>query len=154
MRTFLALFLLIPLSLSLFSCGSEDFSHCELHLPLTESYKRTESEGFDAVFTDGVYTVGILRISFDAGFNQGIPETMNAREFALLWQRNSGEDFPVHKDFLTPYYSYFKDGYFYTRGFYRSKYAYFTVLISAPEALYPEVQNGFLEILDGAIFKY
>ena len=144
----------LALSLSMFSCQEVKYGHCELILPLDADYRSAKDDGVDAVFTNGVYAVGILRISFAAGFNQGISETLSARELAELWKAKTDKDVTVHTDEKTPYYFYFKDGYFYTNGFYRSPYAYFVVLLSAPEELYPECFDGFIEILNGAIFEY
>jgi hypothetical protein len=154
MKRFSLVFLSLILCVSLASCQQELYGHCELSLNLSEEYKITESEGFDKTFTNGTYVVGILRISFNAGFNQGIPETLSAREFAKFWQNKLGVNYDIHNDRVTPYYTYDKDGYFYISGFYRSKYAYFVVLMSAPELLYPDCISDFTQILDGASFKY
>ena len=65
--------------------------------------------GFDKCYTNGIYAVGIVRISFEAGFNQGIPETMSAAEFAHFWKTKTDRDAAVETDALTPYYTYEHD---------------------------------------------
>ena len=152
MKRFLISLLSAVLVFSLFSCG-DYYGHCELVLPLDKEYQAVESEGFDKSYTNGVYAVGIVRISFEAGFNQGIPETMSARELARFWKTQTGKDAVIETDGTTPYYTYELDGYFYLSGFYRSPYAYFVVLMSAPIAVSESAKQDFTEILDGAKFE-
>ncbi len=152
----LAVIFLAVVSLLLSSCAADEsyYGHCELVLPLEGDYKKAEADGFDAVFTNGVYTVGIIRISFEAGFNQGIPETMSQSELAYFWQKKTDRTADVCTDKATPYYAYSEDGHFYANGFYRTPYAYFVVLMTAPEEMYPDCLGDFTEIFDGASFEY
>ena len=125
-----------------------------MRLPIGEDYQRAEDENFDAVFTNGSYVVAISRITFSAGFLQGVPDTMSAREFAYFFMNKTDRNCELHTDSLTPYYIYFEDGYFYLNAFYRSPHAYFTVLLSASEGLYPDCLDPFVEIINGAKFVY
>lgn len=153
MRRALYLFLCLLLCLSLVCCG-EDFTHCEMTLPLGEDFYRVDTEDFDAAFTNGEVTVGMLRISFIAGYNQGIPETMTAAELARFWQKQTGREGHVYTDRLTPYYTYLDGGYFYMSGFYRTQNAYFIVLLACSSQNDTEWHTEFENILDGATFKY
>lgn len=149
-RLFLSLISLF-LFLSLVSCTAS-YGHCELILALDNEYQEVKSSGFDKCYTNGIYAVGIVRISFEAGFNQGIAETMSASEFAEFWKTKTERDATVETDAVTPYYTYEADGYFYLSGFYRSPLAYFVVLLSAPTGVSLEAREDFIKILDGAKF--
>lgn len=154
MKRILTVFLLIISTLLLTSCG-EDFSHCELSLPLSSDYRRVDGgKGFDAVFTNGEAIAGMIRISFIAGFNQGIQETMSSYEFAEFWKNKIGRDAKVMTDIKTPYYTYREDGYFYLCGFYRTPDAYFVVLLSCGSEFEDGYTENFKEILDGAKIIY
>lgn len=152
MKKFLSLIFVILFLFSFVSCDT-GYTHCEMTLHLDKSYERVEYEGFDAAFSNGAAIVGMLRISFEAGFNQGIPETMNPREFASFWQNRVDRDGKIFLDRVTPYYTYTQDGYFYVNGFYRSQNAYFVVLLACPEENCDEYYERFLDILDTATFE-
>ena len=154
MKKISTVFLLIISTLLLASCG-EDFSHCELALPLSSDYRRADGgEGFDAVFTNGEAVVGMIRISFAAGFNQGIQETMSSYEFARFWKNKIGRDTEVMTDIKTPYYTYRENGYFYLCAFYRTPDAYFVVIFSCASEIEGRYIENFKEISDGAKIKY
>ena len=152
MKKYLFLIFVLLFAFVLVSCDT-GYTHCEMTLPLDKSYDRIHYDGFDASFSDGAAIVGMLRISFSAGFNQGIPETMNPREFANFWKNRVGRDEAIKLDRVTPYYTYNEEGYFYVNGFYRSQNAYFVVLLACPEESYNEYYEKFLDILDGATLE-
>ena len=52
-KRILSLMLLIISLISLFSCGGEKYSYCEMVLPLGEEFYEVEVEDFDKAFSDG-----------------------------------------------------------------------------------------------------
>ena len=152
MRRYCLLFFAVLLAVFLVSCDT-GYTYCEISLPLGAEYEDIDYEGFDASFSNGEAVACILRISFEAGFKQGIPETMNSRQFANFWRNRVGRNEEIYLDRATPYYTYNQEGYFYVNGFYRSQYAYFVVLFACPEESSDVYLKDFLDILDGAVFK-
>ena len=128
--------LFISLVLSLFSCkGDKGYGHCELVMELEDDFYEEKNDEFDICYTNGRYIVGILRISFDAAYTDGISDALNARQFGAFWltkcERNAeilshgGIDYAEYTDTVEG-----RD-YYYLASFYRSSYAYFVVLFGA-----------------------
>ena len=156
LKRFFPLLLVFALLLSLFSCGEEYYGHAELRISLPRDFKSFEAENFDSSYTDGECIVGIYRISFEAGFNQGIPDFLTAREFALFYMQATKRESQI-KDYGTvPYYEYeeVQDGLtnVYTATFFRSKYAYFILLFATPVTLHEEKLPEILSYTDTVIF--
>ncbi|MBE6644765.1 MAG: hypothetical protein E7612_05225 [Ruminococcaceae bacterium] len=136
------LLVLIAITFSLVtSCsdGGGIFSYCEANLPLGDGFKSVSDENFDAVWSNGKYTMALLRISFVAGVSEGIAETMTPYEFGLFWLDRCARDANLIKDgsVYCEYYGFGESGaeeVFYLEAFYRSAYAYFVILFAAPAA--------------------
>ena len=116
------------------------FSYCELKIGLSEDFYTVKDENFDAVYSNGKYTVAILRISFVAAVTENIPETMTPYEFGEFWIEKCNRDANIINDgsVYCEYYGYGEDGkeeYFYLESFYRSRYAYFVVLFATDSDL-------------------
>ena len=128
-----AFFLICLILISqLIGCSdSKSFSHCELTLVLDKDFSREESEEFDLLLSNGELVLGVNRISFAAGLNQGISDTYTDKGFAAFFMHESGKSENLLMHGSIPYYTYTENGegsdYFYTVTFYRSKHAYFTV---------------------------
>lgn len=154
-----ALILALALSLSLFACGARDyFGHAELRIALSEDFKEFEAESFDAAYTDGSAVVGIIRISFEAGFNNGIPDFLTPRQFASVYMKGSGRECEIKTFHGVPYYEYeetlggARQGYL--ASFFRSRYAYFAVIFAADESIYSSLVPEFLDYTDTLVFEY
>ena len=74
----LIFFLILTFSFSiLVSCSdTEEFTHCELTLVLDKSFREEESEEYDLLLSNGEAVVSLTRISFEAGFDSGIPPSL------------------------------------------------------------------------------
>lgn len=156
MRKILSVITLLSLLVTLASCrGGDYYTYCELTLPLTEEYERVASENFDAVYSDGTAFVYMTRISFDAAFADGIPDTYSALEFARFYRLNNGHtELEINTSSHVPRYSYLgSDGeqeLFMMHTFYRTPYAYFIVTYSAPASLISKYEDDFIRYADGA----
>jgi len=143
----------------LVSCGTDpkEFTHCELTLVLDESFKEEKSESFDLFLSNGDVAISLLRISFQAGFEQGIIDTYTAKGFAAFFMHKSekSEELLMYGD--VPYYTYTETSsgsdIFYTVTFYRSFNAYFVVAYAANEENKEEYRDKFLEYADKAYFN-
>lgn len=155
-----ALFLLVALLLGLSSCSDDDAippteyypHHCELALPLPYTYAEMKSDTFDAAFTDGVAVVGMIRISFSASVAGGIPTTLSPRQYAEYYMLLSRRECEIVTEGDVPYYTYEENGYFYTMTFYRSQYAYFTVMYSCASEKREAYESNFIKYATGAYF--
>ena len=158
-KRLLLLLVCIAIILSLLtSCQDGDaiFSYCEANLPLGEEFKAVSDKNFDAVWSNGKYTVALLRISFVAAVNEGIAETMTPYEFGIFWIDKCGRDANIINDgaVYCEYYSEDVHGeaeVFYLEAFYRSAYAYFVILFAAPPA---EEEAGRVDFLNYAKSVY
>ena len=145
--------------LTIASCDKNDFfGHAELRIALDSDFREFKSDNFDAAYTDGTAVVGIYRISYNAGFNQGIPDFLTPAQFAAFYMERAEIESEV-KDYRgTAYYEYTRlDGELknsYIASFYRSKYAYFIVLFATPEKLYPDIAGELLSYTETVIFVY
>ena len=153
-----SLFLLLFLGFSLIGCGDSGvFTHCELSIPLDESFREKESDSFDLLISDGQVAVGVTRLSFIAALNQGISDTYTAKGFAAFFMHESGKSdkLDVYED--VPYYTYTEQGenteMFYTAAFYRSMNAYFIVIFGCPADLSDERAEDMLKYAAGAYFN-
>ena len=110
------------------SCSDKnEFSHCELTLVLEDGFSEIESSDFDLLLSNGDVAVSVNRISFAAGFNQGISDTYTEK----------GENKEL----------------FYTVTFYRSKNAYFTVAYATDVQNKDLWSSKFLEFAENAYFN-
>ena len=153
-----ALLLTVVLSLSFISCKKDDkYSHCELVLPLTSDYSEVKNESFDATYSNGKSMVGILRISFAAGMNEGIPETMTTVEFRDFWLKKLNRE-AILRDSGVSYCEYYdgegNDEIYYLEAFYRSQYAYFVVLFATNIQNEESGRLEFTSYLDKIYFEY
>ena len=146
-------------TLSVVSCSDGDtaFSYCELRIGLDEDFYTVENENFDAVYSNGKYTVAILRISFVAAVSEGIPETMTPYEFGEFWIQKCAREANLIKDgsVYCEYYDYgedSEDGYFYLESFYRSAYAYFVILFAVDSDLEQAGRADFLRYAESVNF--
>ena len=133
-RALICVVLFISLTLSCVSCAERKVrcSYAELALDLPRSFEPYLAEDtFDAAFYDGVTMVGMLRVSFVAGYDNGIPDTLSPEGFARYYMNKTGKEADI--DFVgeVPYFIYYNtEGgttYFYLATFYRTLYAYFAV---------------------------
>ncbi len=158
-KKILALLILFAAVLSLASCdGEKTYGHAELEIALSEDFREFEAESFDVAYTDGQALVGILRISYDASFNEGIPDFLTPEQFARFYKTATKREAEIKIHGLTPYYEYseVQEGVknAYLASFYRSKYAYFAVIFATPELFYGELKNEFLSYTESVIFNY
>lgn len=150
---------LLTVAAALVSCSDEcAFTHCEITLTLPKDFGERESENFDLLLSNGEATVGISRITFIAGFNQGIPETYTAKQFASFFMYKSGKDAEIYSYGDVPYYSYTEDSgsktLYCLATFYRTRYAYIYVLYSTDESKESEWREKFLSYATSASFDY
>ena len=152
------LILLIAVSLALASCDEDFYGHAELRISLSEDFREFEAESFDAAYTNGRALVGILRVSFEAGFNEGIPDMLTPEQFARFYKTATGREAQINTHENTPYYEYteLQEGVknSYLASFYRSRYAYFAVIFATPERFYEEQKPQFLSYTETVIFTY
>jgi len=158
MRRLLLFFIALAVLLSLVACDSDSIpGHAEMRIPI-EGYREAEAEGFDAAYTDGERVVAIIRISFEAGFKQGIPETLSAKKFAELYMKETERDEPISISGNIPYYEYRDSAnggeLYYLASFYRSKHAYFLVLFATDTEDEATARDAFLAIADSIYFVY
>ncbi len=150
-------FLVVLLCFSLACCSNEPtvYSHCELTIPLAESFSEVENKDFDVTYTDGESVVAILRISFEAGLNSGISNLMSAYEFGEYWLLRCGRDAAIVRGeaIYCEYYDS-EGGYeqYYLEAFYRSKHAYFVVLFTTAAENGEKNLGKFLEYAEGVKF--
>lgn len=153
----LALLLALLLCFAFISCSDEPtvFSHCELTIPLPESFSEVENENFDVTYTDGESVVAVLRISLEAALKSGISNLMTAYEFGEYWLMRCEREANVIKG-STVYCEYFdaQGGIeqYYLEAFYRSKDAYFVVLFTTVAENKEKNFGKYLEYADGVIF--
>ncbi len=152
-----ALFTLITtLLLCVSSCAREEYGHAELRIELPHEFSKFSAADFDAAYSSGSSVVGIIRISFEAGFNQGIPETFMPREFAEFYMSRLGRDAHIEMHGDIPYYQYAEQkvaqSNIYLAAFYRSKHAYFVLLFASPESEFIEQKPLFLEYASSVWF--
>lgn len=142
--------------LSTVSCGGPKYKYCELVIPLDSDFEKTENENFDASFTDGKSVVAIVRISFVAAYNEGIPETMTPSEFGKFWLRKCKRDAEVVSEDGLSFCTYYEDQneneYFYLESFLRSHSAYFVVLFVTSKSNEVAGRADFLEYSKGIYF--
>ena len=153
MRKLLSTFLVVLCAISFISCDEPIPSHAEIRIPL-ENYSEIEAEGFDKAYSAAGSVVAVLRISFEAGFNQGIPETFSPRKFAEFYLKESGRDCEIFEVGYIPYYEYVETGVYHLASFYRSKYAYFLVLFGAEESAAEDLRDDFISIAESIYFVY
>lgn len=132
--------------------------HCELALTIPNTFAQFESSDFDAAFTDGYCVVGMVRISYAAAVKDGIPATLDPKQFAQYYMTLAEAEDPtlgIYDIYVTddvPYYTYLKDGYFYMPTFYCSKYAYFVVMYTCAEERAAEYTDDFIKYASEAYF--
>jgi len=158
-KRIIAVLLAFSALLSMAACKKDTvYGHAEMRISLPESFSEFESESFDATYSDGKSLVGILRVSFDAGFNQGIPDFLTPEEFAKLYMKSTGRDSEIKLIKNVPYYEYteLQDGVknAYIASFFRSKYAYFVVVFATVEELYSSLAGELLSYTETVIFVY
>lgn len=153
-------FLLLILAGVLFlpACSEPaDYSHAEMRISLPESFSRIEKENYDAAFSDGRIIVALLRLSFAAAYNDGIPETMNSNEFARFWMNRSGNDAAVQLYEGVDYAEYSEEvegeEYYYVTAFYRSRYAFFVVVFAARADSEADFRSEIFEYMTSVSFS-
>ena len=159
LKKLLSLLILLASLICTAACdGDTVFAHAELEIKLSQNFREFEAESFDAAYTDGRSLVGIIRISFDASFNQGIPDFLTPEQFARFYKTAMKREAEIKFYGSTPYYEYseIQDGVknAYLASFYRSKYAYFAVIFATPEIFLSELKNEFLSYTETVIFTY
>lgn len=155
----LSLFLILTLIFTcLVSCSDvREFTHCELTLVLDKSFEEEESDDFDLLLTNGDVAVSLIRITFEAGFNQGISDTYTAKGFAAFFMNKSGKSEEIYEYGDVPYYTYTETSgdreIFYTVTFYRSFNAYFIVAYATGAKYKDGYPEQFLEYALNAYFN-
>ena len=158
MRKFTAIILLIC-TLLFTGCGNNEYSYCELTIPLPSDFYADEGgEVYDAVFSNGEAAVAIVRITFSAAYADGIPDTYSPRAFAEFYKLNNNqEDIELSVSGDVPYYTYTlsedTDEYFIMQTFYRSKYAYLIVSYMCPQAAKDSYFPVFLTCAETSYFN-
>ncbi len=147
-KKFVSCVLLIVFVFLLVSCSDHTYGHAELTIDLPGDYTEIKLESFDVAYTNDISIVGITRISFNAGFNSGIPETFKPREFAEFYMQKLGRDCEIFSIGDAAYYEYSDtiDGekQSYIASFYRTKHAYFIIMYVCPEEIYEVMKPQFL----------
>ena len=157
-KSAVSLLIVFSVLLTLIGCGNGKIrcSYAELAFDLPKSFEPyTEAEdSFDAAFYDGETVMGMLRISFVAGYDNGIPDTLSPEKFAKYYMNKIERtgDIDVRGD--VPYFIYYNtEGgvtYFYLAAFYRTRYAYFVVsFITEAKNEYKNTEK-YLEYASGA----
>ena len=153
-----ALLCSIALCFSFISCSRNNgakYSHCEFVIPLTEDFYKVENKDFDVSDSTGDYAVAILRISFVAGINEGIPETLTPYEFGRFWVEKCDRVAYVNDGELAYCEYYDASGVrelYYLEAFFRSRYAYFVVLFAADSEKDDSARSAFLDYASGVYF--
>ena len=147
-KKIITLILTIAVVLSLVSCG-EDYTHCELTLPLSEDFEKEKTNDFDLLYTNGKAAVAVVRMSHSAAIVEGIPDYLTAYEFGALWltlvKRDAEMVSTPEVDYTTYYEISGEIKSFYLASFYRTPYAYFTVLYCVDASLEDEWRVKFLD---------
>ena len=151
-------FLLLFVISFLTSCGGvKEFTHCELTLPLGRDFEEKESTDYDLLLSDGKIAVAVTRITFIAGYNQGIPDTYSAKAFANFFMKKSGNGDTVLMLGDVPYFTYTADGknteMFYLVTFYRSLNAYFIVTYASKEQDREETEARMFDYVASVYFN-
>ena len=155
-KRFLCILLTIAVLVTLVSC-KEDYTHCELTLRLTEDFKREENSDFDLFYSNGIAAVALVRMSFSAALLQDVPDYLTAYEFGLLWLDQCDREAEMISTPEVDYCTYYETAngrkYFYLASFYRSQYAYFTVLYCVDSSMENEWSEKFLDFAKTAYFN-
>ena len=155
-KRILSLMLVIISLLTLFSCGGEKYSYCEMLLPLGDEFYGVEVEDFDKAFSDGETVVAVLRISFVAANKEGFGEVLTPLEFGRFWNEKCERNADVLSGsgvFYSVYYNPSASGEdVYLEAFYRSKNAYFVLLFAAARVDGEEQVEKFLAYASGVRF--
>ena len=159
LKRIISFLLFVFVFLSLFSCSENVYGHAELVIPLADSYEACEAENLDAAYEDGESVVGIIRISFDAAFNQGIPDSYMPEAFGKFYMKMAGRGNALIQRSGELAFAEYTDsqnseGYYYLTAFYRSRYAYFVVLFSTEDSLREEKRAEFLSYAESVNFNY
>ena len=158
----LSLFIIIAVLLSLASCDSGKFEHCEIGLRLGEDFFEYDSDGrFDMSLTDGRVIVGILRFSFEACLKDDIPISMSDYTFAKYYRARATEIEDVSEVELygyLPYFTYTLEGvdesvHRYIATFYTTPNAYFLVMYITPAEDAAENASHIADIIESVYFK-
>lgn len=145
-RAFALLLVLVLLSSALVGCrANKVYGHCELTLELPESFEDYDAgETYDVAYSDGIVTVGFLRLSYEVCVTEGIPTTMSPGKFAEYYRTLALDGITVGEtknEGDVPYYTYVLasgDGvsFTYMPTFYFTPYAYFIVTYILPTAVF------------------
>ena len=150
---------LMTVTALLVSCSDySSFTHCEITFTLPNDFEVRESENFDLLISNGEATVAVSRVTFSAGFNQGIPETYTAKQFASFFMYNTKTEAEIYTFDGVPYYSYIDESgtraLFCLATFYRTRYAYIYVLYSTDASKENEWREKFLSYATSVSFDY
>ena len=155
LRGMLALLLVLPILLSLVSCGSREYVYCEIGIEIPRDYKKVDAgKDFDLAFEKGDTMIGIRRMSFDDVLEDGLLTTHSPYTLAEIYREriavsNASTVF-THGDI--PYFVYsISDGYTtyaYMPTFYRTRYAYFIITYICKNTVNEGGRVEFLEICD------
>ena len=154
----LSFLVVLSLCFSLFSCSDEKgapYSHCEFVIPLSEDFYEVENKDFDVSYSNDEYVVAVLRISFVAGINEGIPETLTPYEFGRFWVEKCDRGAYVNDGEIAYCEYYDASGIkelYYLEAFFRSQYAYFVVLFASDSEKDDEAREEFLNYASGVYF--
>ena len=156
LHTLASVLLVIALVFSLVSCAPR-YQHCELGILLPDSFEKYEiGKAYDVAYSDGTMIVGMLRFSFAACLNAGIPITMNQDKWAEYYLEHAeGLDnlSEINRRGSTPYFTYTMEGddgatYRYIPSFYITPYAYFVITFIFGEDYAAEATLEALEYID------
>lgn len=150
------------LLLAFISCKEEydgRRKYCEIEITLTESFSDYDSEGaFDAAYTDGRLIVGIQRLSFDAGVDDGVPATMTPSVFAEYYLERTNTEAEILYHGYVPYAAFTMDSaqssYDYLLSFYRTDYAYFIITFIAASPMSDNNLDRIFGYVDTVKYNY
>ena len=162
MRKAFAILLCLAICLSVCSCSMRNIEFCELRFSLPRSFSEVDGgDSFDVALSDGEVFVGVLRISFDAAVESGIPATMTPfklAEYYMSLTEKGDKATPVTEHGDVPYYCYVEENggiqYLYMPTFYFSYYAYFIITFITPTSTDEDIVARLLSYTESVHLVY
>lgn len=160
-KKIISVLLLLTLLCSVFSCKEEELKIRvgELVLTFPEGFsEKTPPKSSNKLLSNGEMTVTVTRVSFYDAEAQGIPSAYGAEDFAQYMLNESGREGDVYFYGDMPYYSYYytdESGaeLFCMATFYKTPYAFFTVLFATYRQKEHSARELIFDISDTAVFE-
>ena len=132
--------------------------YCEIEIVLPESFEDyQEDKVFDAAYTDGELIVGIQRLSFDAGLEDGVPATLTPKSFAGYYLKRTETKAEILEHGYVPYAIFTMEtglgAYDYLLSFYRTDYAYFIITFIAVSPISDYRYEEIFGYIDTVVYR-